>query len=257
MTPAHAALWTKIAALAIDPPGARLTFVSRLADENDWDAAYAAAVVHEYRRFLFLAATGTRAVTPSDAVDQAWHLHLAYTRSYWDDLCGGVLGRPLHHGPTAGGGQERARYRAQYIATLATYETAFGMAPPPAIWPPAEQRFAARFVRADRDLVWLVPKRAAWVTVAAPAAGVALIAAAGGDAFGFIAPLVAVAILAAMAVRFIRQYGQDNQRGKRDGSGCGSSCGSSGHDGDSGCGGHSDGGGGDSGGGGGCGGGGD
>ena len=246
MTPAHAALWTRIAALAIDPPGARLTFVARLARENDWNPAYAAAVVQEYRRFLFLAATGAGAVTPSDAVDQAWHLHLAYTRSYWDDLCGGVLGRPLHHGPTAGGAQEQTRYHAQYVATLVAYEAAFGTAPPPAIWPPVERRFAARFVRADRATLWLVPKRAALVSVAAPVAGVALIAATGGTVAAVLVPLVVLAIGAA-AVGFGRRHGRRTRRGQSEGDGCGSGCSSSdsssGHHGDSGCGHGGDGGG--------------
>ncbi len=41
----------------------------------------------EYRRFAFLAATAGHPVTPSDAVDQAWHLHLTYSRDYWDRFC--------------------------------------------------------------------------------------------------------------------------------------------------------------------------
>ncbi|WP_443026122.1 glycine-rich domain-containing protein, partial [Sphingomonas sp. CCH9-H8] len=68
--------------------------------------------------------------TPSDAVDQAWHLHLTYTRDYWEHFCPDVLGRALHHGPTAGGADEHRRYYRQYAETLARYEAAFGIAPP-------------------------------------------------------------------------------------------------------------------------------
>ncbi len=148
MLPADRALLTRIETLAIDPAGAHMTFVDRLARDNGWDRSYAAAVDREYRRFLFLAATASAPVTPSDAVDQAWHLHLAYSRSYWDDLCGGILGQPLHHGPTTGGPLEDDRYAGQYAATLARYANVFGEAPPPAIWPAVDQRFADRFVRA-------------------------------------------------------------------------------------------------------------
>jgi hypothetical protein len=37
----------------------------------------------------------THIVTPSEQVDQVWHLHLTYTRSYWDEFCPNVLGQPF------------------------------------------------------------------------------------------------------------------------------------------------------------------
>jgi hypothetical protein len=100
----------------------------------------------EYRRFVFLAMEAGHPVTPSEQVDQAWHLHLLYTRSYWDDLCGQVLGRPLHHGPTQGGPAEGAKFHDWYRATLDSYERIFGRRPPADIWPEP----AARFRHADR-----------------------------------------------------------------------------------------------------------
>lgn len=103
------ALLGRLEAMRIEPEGADRTFVSRLAEENGWTPAYAERVLNEYRRFLFLAVTAGHAVTPSDEVDQAWHLHLAYSRHYWGELCPQILGRPLHHGPTAGGRAEAAR----------------------------------------------------------------------------------------------------------------------------------------------------
>ena len=59
----------------------------RLASENGWSREYAVRVMQEYRRFAFLAVAAGHPVSPSDAVDQAWHLHLVYTRSYWDEFC--------------------------------------------------------------------------------------------------------------------------------------------------------------------------
>ena len=48
-----------------------------------------------------------RLVQPSsEQVDAAWHLHLTYTRSYWDRFCKETLGQPLHHDPTRGGPAE-------------------------------------------------------------------------------------------------------------------------------------------------------
>jgi hypothetical protein len=168
-------VWQAIAAMRIEPDGAALTFTERLARENGWSQRHAAAVMEEYRRFLYLAATGTAPVTPSDQVDQAWHLHLAYTRHYWGELCGHIIGRPLHHGPTAGGGAEGRKYRALYAATLARYREAFGAQPPETIWPPAELRFGVRYQWVDRSRHFLLPKRA--VSVAGMAAGATLLAA--------------------------------------------------------------------------------
>lgn len=142
MTAFDTPLWQRIAAHTIGPADASLTFAARLARENRWDAAHAERVIGEYRRFCYLALTAGEEVTPSDAVDQAWHLHLTYTRDYWHVFCPQVLGGDLHHGPTRGGGQERDRFYRQYAATLAAYEAAFGTLPPADIWPPAQRRFS-------------------------------------------------------------------------------------------------------------------
>jgi hypothetical protein len=152
------ALLARLEAMQIEPAGAERTFVSRLRQENGWTASFAQRVLQEYRRFLFLAATAGHPVTPSDEVDQAWHLHLAYTRHYWEELCGCILPRPLHHGPTAGGTGEQLRYQDQYAATLESYRAAFGTAPPEDIWPPQRERFAARYERVDRRRNWVIPK---------------------------------------------------------------------------------------------------
>lgn len=142
-------LWRRLLAFELDDPAANLTFSRRLARENGWSHAYALRVINEYKRFVFLAMTAGHEVTPSDEVDQAWHLHLTYTRSYWDELCKQVLRGPLHHGPTKGGQAEGERFEDQYEQTLASYRTAFGQEPPSDIWPPAKTRFgdAAHFVR--------------------------------------------------------------------------------------------------------------
>ena len=133
-------VWGALSSYTIGPPDAALPFVQRLARENGWSTAHAGRVIDEYKRFCFLAATAGREVTPSDAVDQAWHLHLTYTRDYWERFCPDVLGRALHHGPTAGGADEGHRFFRQYAETLKCYEAAFGHAPPVDIWPIAQRR---------------------------------------------------------------------------------------------------------------------
>ena len=145
--PRQQQLWERICDHRFDDPAARLTFTGRLARENGWTIGYAVRVVDEYRRFVLLAMTAGHPVTPSEDVDQAWHLHLAYTRDYWEIFCRDVLGGPLHHGPTRGGNAQADRYDHQYRRTLAAYATCFDQPPPADIWPPADQRFGA-------DLAW-------------------------------------------------------------------------------------------------------
>lgn len=168
-------VWQALATMRIEPEGASLSFTRRLARENGWSRAHAEAVMQEYRRFLYLAAIGTDTVTPSDQIDQAWHLHLAYTRHYWEDLCARIIGRPLHHGPTAGGSAEGRKYRSLYAATLQRYRDTFGSEPPSDIWPPSDVRFGVRYQWVDRSRHYVLPRR--HVSVAAMTGGAVLLAA--------------------------------------------------------------------------------
>jgi hypothetical protein len=78
------------------------------------------------------------AVTPSRIVDAVWHLHLTYSRDYWEDFCGNVLGRELHHEPGSGADGEAEQYHRQYRRTCAAYADIFGREPPEAYWPGGE-----------------------------------------------------------------------------------------------------------------------
>ena len=172
------ALFAAISRLQLDDPRVQLPFSVRLARENGWSVGFAARVVAEYRRFVFLAVRAGHLVTPSDAVDQAWHLHLTYSRSYYGSLCEKVLGRVLHHGPTDGGRAESDKFHEAYEQTLASYREAFGVEPPADIWPPSAVRFdvTARFERIDRARHWVIPKPRAprWARVKLPAACAAM-----------------------------------------------------------------------------------
>ena len=159
-SPRDDALWQRIADHRIGPADASLSFTARLARENRWSPEHAGRVIGEYKRFCYLAMTAGHEVTPSDAVDQVWHLHLVYTRMYWLDFCPQVLGRSLHHGPTRGGAAEGGRYDEQYRRTLASYERCFGHPPPADLWPAPELRFGRDlgFVRVNRHACWLLPR---------------------------------------------------------------------------------------------------
>ncbi len=137
-------LHSRLQEFVFDLPGTELPLVARLARENGWTRRYADRVLAEYRRFVYLGATCGHPVTPSDEVDQAWHLHMLYTESYWERMCGEVLGFAFHHGPTRGGKAEGAKFNDWYVATLEAYRREFGSEPPADIWPTASQRFSMR-----------------------------------------------------------------------------------------------------------------
>jgi uncharacterized protein (TIGR04222 family) len=216
MTPDRAELLARIEAFDIDgPTPPALTFPARLARENGWPRPFAARVVREYKRFVFLAVTAGRPVCPSEQVDAAWHLHLTYTRSYWKRFCGEVLGRPLHHDPTKGGPAEADKHLRMYADTFAAYREAFGHDPPADIWPPAGVRFGddLHHVAVNTRHNWVVPKAGVKRTAAVAAAVglVGLAGGAGGNPFDlegkdflsqFLWPLLFAAFALGLAIRW-------------------------------------------------------
>ena len=85
----HPQLMARIEQYSFDNPELpkpNFGFIDRLCVETGWTLPFAAGALSEYRRFIYLAVTGDRPVTPSREVDAVWHLHLTYTRSYWERL---------------------------------------------------------------------------------------------------------------------------------------------------------------------------
>ena len=114
MTVGQVHLWTELESLELDHPTHEPSFSERLRQEHGWTTSFASRVVGEYRRFLLLAATEETLMVPSDAVDQAWHPHLVDTRAYWEELCGRVIHKALHHTPSRGGDAELERHWVSY-----------------------------------------------------------------------------------------------------------------------------------------------
>lgn len=213
--------------MSLDDLDAQLPFSQRLARENGWDRDYALRVIEEYKRFLYLSAAQVTPVTPSDQVDQAWHLHLTYSEHYWNLLCKYVLGGPLHHTPTRGGTSEDRRYRDCYARTLELYTESFGALPPEDIWPDVETRFAnaGSFQRVDTSRYLMLPLPAVLrePSVLFPVALTAGLAGCGvsidGEGFGF-KDLILVAGLVWLVRWLIKNYSGGGGSGCA-GSGCG------------------------------------
>lgn len=135
-------LWEKMANFSLDNPEASFSFTDRLARENGWSIEFSRRVIDEYKKFIYMSAVSGRSLTPSDEVDQAWHLHLVYSYSYWVEMCRKTLGGfKLHHGPTKGGTSEKTKYNDQYSKTLEIYKEEFGTEAPRDIWPDNKIRF--------------------------------------------------------------------------------------------------------------------
>ena len=154
------ALYDRLQSFAFDSLDDDLTFSQRLANDNGWTRDYAQQAIEEYKRFVFLAIVADHPVTPSDQVDQVWHLHLSYTHSYWEVFCQKILKESLHHEPTRGGDKEQQKFEKWYCKTLDSYEHFFEEVPPIKVWSNASDRFDRdlNFTRVNTQQKWVVPK---------------------------------------------------------------------------------------------------
>ncbi|WP_196894444.1 glycine-rich domain-containing protein [Aureivirga marina] len=158
MTEKEKYLWKKITDFELDDPESDYNFTDRLCRENEWNYEYGIRAVLEYKKFIFLICISEIPLTPSDQVDQVWHLHLLYTQSYWKEMCQEILNTEIHHGPTKGK-SERQTFSNQYEITKERYRQVFKTEPPLDIWPTSENRFHyIHFVRINKQKNWIVPK---------------------------------------------------------------------------------------------------
>lgn len=158
MTSSEIERWKRIEEFELDDLESTFSFSDRLARENDWPMEYCLRAILEYKKFIFLICCSSKPLTPSDEIDQVWHLHLLYTHSYWIDFCQETLKCKIHHGPTKGKVQQPL-FKDQYQSTLDFYFEKFEINPPVDIWPKTEKRFKSiHFTRVDRQRNWVIPK---------------------------------------------------------------------------------------------------
>ena len=238
MTNTETALWSSLVNFQIDQPGTSFTFASRLARENGWSKAYAERVILEYKKFLFLSVVSPGGLTPSDPVDQAWHLHLTYTKSYWINLCRDTLQQEIHHNPTKGGAEEARKFDGYYTTLQSLYENHFGTRPPLDIWQPNDERFSdINFQRINLRRYWLVKRPSAKQLQVYSICILMIVAGISIQADGGLLPMyIAIGMAVFFLYRGIKNKGRENNDGGGV-SGC-SAADSSGHGhhgGDSGC----------------------
>lgn len=235
-------LWRKIQSFALDQKDSEFTFSKRLARDNDWTIDYSKKVIEEYKKFIYLCCISNKQITPSDAVDQAWHLHLTYTKSYWKEFCAHTLKKEIHHNPTKGGSSEREKFSNCYDQTFQVYREEFGEDPDSKIWFDNKKRFKEiNFKRINASKYWMIRKPATkYLTIARHFTLVVLIPMLFVRAMGdFVAGLIVFAILVGfMIFKGIGSDGDDGCSGCSWDSSCSydSGCSSSGCSGCGGCG---------------------
>lgn len=159
MTEIQLELWNKIKNFELDEPDISFGFTDRIARENDWTIEYSIRTILEYKKFIFLLTIANHPLTPSDQVDQVWHLHLIYTQSYWEEFCGTILNKKIHHNPTNGGTSEKIKFINWYEKTKELYLKTFETETPKDIWPSSKIRFSEiEFKRVNIKRNWIITK---------------------------------------------------------------------------------------------------
>lgn len=76
-------------------------FRKQLTNDNNWTNLFAGQAIAEYKKFMYLAATCGKRVSPPPIIDKVWHKHLCFTDNYWNIFCPDILGKDIHHWPSA------------------------------------------------------------------------------------------------------------------------------------------------------------
>lgn len=151
--------WEQVSRFELDDPDSAVRFSNRLCRENGWSTEYSLRAIHEYKKFMFLLCIADQPLTPSDQVDQVWHLHLLYTKSYWYSFCRDILKKEIHHEPTKGGKMEGDKFSNWYDRTKEFYQKIFDTQPPEDIWPSTEIRFKdVNFQRINLSQYWIIKR---------------------------------------------------------------------------------------------------
>ena len=123
----HSDLWNKIKDFDVNGTSNGNGFSLRLARENNWPYNFTKQAIIEYKKFMFLAATSDFMVSPSRIIDEVWHLHLTYTKSY-NDFCV-ILGKKIEHNPSDFSDNDVQKYKEAKEKTRVVYEKHFGKEP--------------------------------------------------------------------------------------------------------------------------------
>ncbi len=129
-------LWQRICQHELDDKKAARPLSRKLAEEQKWPPEFTERAIAEYKKFVYLCCISPHGASPSQIVDEVWHMHLTYTTDYWGKFCKETLEQELHHYPSTGGPEEKLKHDRWYGETLRLYTSTFNEPPPEDYWPP-------------------------------------------------------------------------------------------------------------------------
>lgn len=127
-------LWEKIEGYHIGPEKTPIGFSTQLSKEARVNMMTAGVIEYEYKKFMYLCAVQDQPVSPSSLIDKAWHLHLTYSKDYWEDFCENILGKKIHHQPSDGTATDQDQMKANFEFTQTLYKEEFNEPMPENIW---------------------------------------------------------------------------------------------------------------------------
>jgi len=206
-------LSTKWQALKQYQPGGEQAglFIAKLQLQQGWSREFCIAAIEEYKRFVFLASESSRPISPSTVVDDVWHLHLTFSRCYWNSLCGHILGKDLHHDPTEPS-EASERGRDPYQDTLRAYSDTFGEEAPEEFWPQAKGEAGRGKKKGGKRLS--LAGAGALLGLSAASWGNGLSSNTGEVFLGFIVFIAVLFVVALVAMSSGSRSGMDSRRGK-------------------------------------------
>lgn len=132
LVPAH--LWDQLIERFGGQGASGKAFASKIALKLGWENKFAVRAISEYKKFVFLGVVSDFAVTPSKIIDQVWHEHILFSKAY-REFCTDVIQFEFNHNPELFPMTDQTNiFNAQYLDTLALYQTEFAMNPPDDIW---------------------------------------------------------------------------------------------------------------------------
>ena len=158
MTPEQRILYGKIDRFKIDTPNVPVPFSVKLAWQYRWNGPFTHRAICEYKKFIFLVMVSEERLSPTTVIDRVWHQHILYTQSYWNDFCGQLLKRQIHHTPGLGSEDEMQKYYIQCERAISLYRVHFDT-PPADIWnSPQFTVESPDYQWVDREAYWLIRK---------------------------------------------------------------------------------------------------
>lgn len=159
MTPEQKSLYGQIARFKLDEPDVPWPFSVRLAWQYRWSNTFTHRAIREYKKFIFLIMASEQPLSPATVIDRVWHHHILYTQSYWNDFCGQLLKRQIHHNPGRGIESDATSYYHQCAQAITLYQQYFNAPPPTDIWnEPQRQVESLDYQWVNRAGHWVIPK---------------------------------------------------------------------------------------------------